>query len=165
MDAGEQESNSYVTTITVEDSGPTTMSETTESEKSISINMENPETCETNLNNSEKTHNDVHGVENPGFVEDGDQVKDKRETKLRSSHSSFEEIPMLCKIYLFSLKGNTCYLQSSDTDGEGCDLPDLSPRVISNIRTKNGLTEEQYKEYFMSENELRTSFRFLSCLF
>ena len=53
-------------------------------------------------------------------------------------------------------------MQSSDTEGEGCDLPDLSPRVISNIRTKNGLTEEQYKEYFMSENELRTSFRFPS---
>lgn len=135
-----RESESYVTTISVEASGPRTMSETNESEKSVSITMENSGTSETNLNNSDKTLDNVQGVENPGFVEDGDQVKDK--TKHRSSNSSFEEIPM-----------------SSDTDCEGGDLPDLSPRVITNVRTKNGLTEEQYKEYFMSENELRTSFR------
>ena len=91
-----------MTTITVEDSGPTTMSETTESEKSISINMEHSETCETNLNSSDKTPNSVHGVENPGFIEDGDQIRNQKDTKSRSSHSSFEEIPMVCKIYLTS---------------------------------------------------------------
>ena len=95
MNAGEKESKSYVTTITVEDLGPTTMSETTQSEKSISINLENSENCETNLNNSDKSLDSVHGVENLGFVEDGDQVKDTRDTKQRSSHSSFEEIPMV----------------------------------------------------------------------
>jgi len=28
------------------------------------------------------------------------------------------------------------------------DLVDLSPRIIRNIRTRNGLTEEQYSEFF-----------------
>merc|ERR1712106_1032702 len=91
------------------------------------------------------------GVTNLGFVEDRDVYNDNKQSNQRSSPSSFEEITM-----------------SSDTDCETAsklELADLSPRVITDVSTKNGLTEEQYKEYFMSENDLKNSFRLMSWLF
>jgi len=142
----------FVSIIAVEDSGPRTMSESDQSEQSISIIMENSEpnslsdSSEKIPNTCDKTKtSSTAGVTNLGFVEDRDVYNDNKQSNQRSSPSSFEEITM-----------------SSDTDCETAsklELADLSPRVITDVSTKNGLTEEQYKEYFMSENDLKNSFR------
>lgn len=148
----ESKPSQFVSIIAIEDSGPRTMSESDQSEQSISIIMENSEpnslsdssekipiTCDKTKTSS------TAGVTNLGFVEDRDVYNDNKQSNQRSSPSSFEEITM-----------------SSDTDCDTAsklELADLSPRVITDVSTKNGLTEEQYKEYFMSENDLKNSFR------
>ena len=100
-------------TIAVEDSGPTTMSDSDLSEQSISINMENSdpdsisETCKRNPDCCDKTKTTSdYGVTNLGFVKDGDESKDNKERKQKCSSSSFEDIPMVIRF----VPGNLVFL-------------------------------------------------------
>ena len=98
----ESKPSQFVSIIAVEDSGPRTMSESDQSEQSISIIMENSEpnslsdSSEKIPNTCDKTKTtSTAGVTNLGFVEDRDVYNDNKQSNQRSSPSSFEEITMV----------------------------------------------------------------------
>ena len=50
-------------------------------------------------------------------------------------------------------------LATVDEKGSNLELDNLSPPIMTEGGTKNGLTEKEYTEYFMPVNEHKKSFR------